>query len=214
MAYTFIQLYNNAIDLNDKAGSPYFSPALFDIYANNKYNDWVEMMGKAIEQDERLMADIMFLYKTYQKANSNFIDRVVDTPDFRRRMRFYAHFKDCNGQDIYKNIRISNNATVDEMQNDPFQKGIDTDPSCIATIVTGGNPGWQVFSDTVPLDLNMTYLKTPQVINSATAPNTQTEMYDYVANYIIRAVVYNLDITIENYNRSKFEKSDLSEVLS
>lgn len=211
---TFLTLYNNAQELADKAGNPYFSPATFDIYANIKYNDWVEMMGKAIEQDERLMADIMFLYKTYQKPNSNFIDRVVDVPDFRRRLRFYSHIKDCNGNDKYPNIRLSLNATIDEMQNDPNQKGIDADPSSLPTIVTGGNPGWQVFSDTVPLDLNLTYLKTPQVINSATAPNTVSEMYDYVANYIIRAVVYNWDITLENYNRYKAEKTDLTEVLS
>ncbi len=210
---TFGQLYNNAIELADKSGNPYISPQNFDIYANIKYNDWVEMMGKAIEQDERLMADIMFLYKVYQKPNSTFIDRVVDIPDFRRRLRFYSHYKDCNNKDKYPNIRVALNATVDEMQNDPNQKGIDADPSSVTTIVPGGNVGWLVFSDNTPLDLNLTYLKTPQVIDSENNPNTVYEAYNYVANYIIRAVVYNIDITIENYNRSKMEQQDLAQVL-
>lgn len=210
---TFGTMYNNFNVLWDKSGSPYMPQSNFDVYANIKYNDWIEMMGKAIEQDERLMADIMFLYKTYQKPNSTFIDRVIDVPDFRRRLRFYSHYKDCNGIDKYPNIRIAVNATIDEMQNDPFQKGIDADPSCIATIVQGGNNGWRVFTETTPLDLNLTYLKTPQVIDSANNPNTVFEAYDYVANYIIRAVVYDSDITIENYNRFKAEKQDLAEVL-
>lgn len=201
----------------DKSGSPYVSKSDFDLYFNIKYNDWVEILGKAVEQDERLMADLMFLYKPFTKANSAYIDRVVDVPDFRRRLRFNATFPNCFSDlpNIVRNVRILINATIDEAQNDPNTKGIDNDPCCIATNVPpNNNPGWQVFSNTVPVALNMTYIKVPQTIDSANNPNTVFEAPDYIANYIIRAVVYRLDITVQDYERAKAEKSDVEQALS
>ena len=216
---TFQQMYDNAMVLWDKAGSPYMPQSSFDIFANNKYNDWVEMMGKAVEQDERLMADIQYLFTTFSKANSNTIDRVVDVPTFRRRIRMNITFTDpCSTTTppkiLTRNVRPVSNATIDVIQDDPFMRGIDEDPIAVATQLPNGNPGWQEFGDTVPLSFNMTFIRVPQVINSAGSPATSFEGQDYIANYIIRMVVYNMDVTIESYNRSKMEQEDLARVLS
>ena len=207
-------MYDNAMVLWDKSGSPYMPQSSFDYYANIKYNDWVELMGKAVEQDERLMADIQYLFTTYSNPNSNVIDRVVDVPTFRRRIRSNATFKDCNGVIQTRNVRPITNSMIDEVQNDTYQKGVDEDPCAVATQLASGNPGWQLFSDTVPLSYNMTFIRVPQVINSAGSPITVFEGPDYIANYIIRLVVYNMDVTIENYNRSKMEAADVKEVLA
>jgi len=103
----------------------------------------------------------------------------------------------------------ASNDTIDQMMNDPFNRPIDEDPATITTQLPNGNPGFQVFSTTVPLSLNLTYIKEPQVINSATSPNTVFECPDYIASYIIRMVVYNLDITIEGFQRAKAEAEEI-----
>ena len=176
-----------------------------------KYQAWVDLEAKMIETTEGYMADFQYLYKILNKANSNFVDRVVDTPDFRRRIRFYSNYLDCNGKPKTANIRILSNATVDIAQNDPFLKGIDSDPACIATLIpANGNPGWQVFTETTPTSLNMTYLKEPQVIDSANNPNTVFEGPNYIAWILIQLVAYRFDITTENIGRAKAGLTDLA----
>lgn len=210
-------MYDNFQVLWDKSGSPYMPQSSFDIYANNKYNDFVEMMGRVIETEERFMADIQYLFTTFSKANSNIIDRVADVPDFRRRMRMNATFTNpCSAKlpPLLRNVRPVPNSQIDIMQNDPNNKGIDEDPLAIATQLPTGDPGWQLFSDTVPLIFSMTYIKVPQVIDSANNPNTIFEAPDYIANYIIRLVLTDGDTTIENYERSKLESAAIKEVLA
>jgi len=207
---TFGELYTNFQTLIDKSGSPYFPQVQFDALANMKYGAWVDLEGKMIETTEGYMADLIYLYKVVTKANSTFIDKVVDTPNFRRRIRFNSGYTDCNNKAKNPNIRILSNATVDIAQNDPYLKGIDNDPACIATIVTGGNPGWQVFTETTPQSLNMTYLQNPQVIDSANNPNTVFEGEDYIAWILIQLVAYRFDITTENIGRAKAGLSDVS----
>lgn len=207
-------MYVNAMALFDKSGSPYMPQINFDLYANIKYNDLVEEYGKNIEQLERLKTDFQYLYTVYSKANSNIIDRVVDVPTFRRRLRCNTTYKDCNGVIQTVNVRPLTNSEIDVAQNDPFNKGIDADPCDVETQLPNGNPGWQLFSDTVPLTYNFTFIRIPQNIDSANNPNTIFEGPDYIANYIVRAAVYDMDVTIENYERAKAEQSDLAQVLS
>ena len=207
---TFGEMYTNFQTLIDKSGSPYFPQEQFDALANLKYNAWTDLEGRMIETTEGYMADLIYLYKVTSKANTSFIDKIVDTPSFRRRIRFYSQYVDCNGLTKYPNIRILSNATVDIAQNDPLNKGIDADPACIATIVPGGNPGWQIFSDTTPVSLNMTYLQEPQVIDSANNPATVFQGPNYIAWILIQMVAYKFDITTENLNRAKAGASDLA----
>jgi|GEM_PF-6456560 len=206
---TFGEMFTNFETLIDKSGTAYFPPAQFDAFANMKYQAWVDLEGRMIETTEGYMADLIYLYKPITKPNSNFIDKVIDTPNFRRRIRFYSGYTDCNNKAKNPNIRILSNATVDIAQNDPHLKGIDNDPACIATIVTGGNPGWQVFTENTPQSLNMTYLQNPQVIDSANNPTTVFEGPDYVAWILIQLAAYRMDLTIENLSRAKAGLSDL-----
>lgn len=208
---TFGQMLINYQTLIDKSGTGYFPPAQVDAFFNMKYQAWVDLEGKMVETTEGYMADLIYLYKLLKKANSNFVDKVVDTPNFRRRIRFYSEYVDCNGVTKNPNIRILSNATVDIAQNDPFLKGIDSDPACIATIVpVTNNPGWQVFTETTPVSVNMTYLQNPQVIDSANNPNTPFQADDYIAWILIQLAAYRSDVTIENIARAKAGIEDVA----
>ncbi len=209
---TFQQIYDNAMSLWDKSGSPYLPKKDFDLFFNIKYNAWVELESKQLEINEHYNSELMYLFDTISKPNSNFIDRVVDTPNFRKRLRFNITFNDpCNdGKILRKNINVVGNDVIDIMNDDPFNKPIDDEPLAIATKLANGNQGWQEFGSTIPLTLNMTYVKNPQVFNSNGAPNTVFEGMDWIAYILIQLVVYRMDLTIENLNRMKFEAQDVS----
>lgn len=211
MALTFQQIYDKSMVVFDKAGSPYMPKDQFDTFFNMKYNSWVELESKQLEINEHYNSQLMYLFDTISKPNSNFIDRVVDTPNFRKRLRFNITFNDpCNsGVILTRNVRVLPNSVIDIMNIDPFNKPIDDEPLAIATKLINGNPGWQEFGNTVPLTLNMTFVKNPQVFNSATAPNTVFEGYDWVAYILIQLVVYRMDITIEALQRMQAEAQDV-----
>lgn len=208
---TFIEIYNKSMDVFDKSGSAYMPKDQFDTFFNIKYNAWVELESRMLEQNEHYNSQLMYLFDTISKANSNFIDRVVDTPNFRKRLRFNITFNDpCNdGEILTRNVRVVGNDVIDVMKSDPFNKPIDDDPLAIATKLANGNVGWQEFGDTVPLTLNMTFVKNPQVFNSNTTPNTVFEGMDWVAYILIQLVVYRLDLTIENLQRMQLEAQDI-----
>lgn len=207
---TFQEIYNNAQALWDKSGSPYMSNKDFDLFFNIKYNAWVELESKMLETNEHYNSELMYLFDTISKPNSNFIDRVVDTPNFRKRLRFNITYNDtCLNKVVRKNINVVGNDVIDIMTEDPFNKPTDDEPLAIATKLNNGNPGWQEFGTTVPLTINMTYVKNPQVFDSANNTNTQFEGYDWVAYILIQLVVYRMDLTIENINRMKFEAEDV-----
>jgi len=212
---TFQEIYNKSMVVFDKAGSPYMPPDQFDTFFNMKYNAWVDFESRMLEQNEHYNSQLMYLFDTISKPNSNFIDRVVDTPNFRKRLRFNITYLDtCSNDIVRKNINVVANNVIDVMTEDPFNKPIDEEPLAIATKLANGNPGWQEFGTTIPLTLNMSWVKNPQVFNSATAPNTVFEAPDFVAYILIQLVVYRMDITVEGLQRAQAEALDVQPQLT
>lgn len=207
---TFGDLYNKAMDLWDKSGSPYMPQKQFDTYFNIKYNSWTDFECEMLEQNEKYMSDLMYLYKTFSKNNSNIIDQKVELPDFYKRIRFSMDYLDCNKKRKTAPIDIASNNNIDALMLDPLNKPTDEYPLTIATQLQNGNPGFQVFSTNTPLALNMTYVRNPQVFDSANNPNTVFEAQDYIAYILLQLTVYRLDVTIENLNRMKAEVADIA----
>jgi hypothetical protein len=209
---TFGDLYANSQILWDKAAQPYMPPNQFDLFANIKYNDWAQFEADQIEQNVTYDAYLKVLFTTFTKNNSNYIDLVNDVNNYQRRLRFNLTYADpCNkGKSIQRSIDPVSNDDIDEMLQDPFNNPTDEYPASITTQLPNGNPGFLVYSTTTPLTLNMTYLRIPQVINSATSPNTVFEQPDWVTYMLLKLVVYRMDITAENINRAKAEIADAS----
>lgn len=217
MAYTFKQMYDLHQTLWDKSGSPYLPEEQFDELANVKYNDFVTAECAKIEQGQEHTVRIHELYRKFQKANSNQILRDTDLPNFRYLLRFKSKYKKtCNGVDTFPepSVRKASNNSVDIMQADPFNKGIDADPCYVLTVDANNKPIYQVLADTVPLELNGTYVRTPQKIDSKNNPNSNFELSDFVAEAIVRAVVFRSDVMIENLNRAQAEAGEQQELNS
>lgn len=206
---TFQQMYDKSMALWDKAASPYLPKDQWDVFMNIKYNAWIDLECERLEENEQYMSDLMYLYKTFTKNNSSTIDQTVELPNYYKRIRFNMDYLDCNKKRKTAPIDIASNNNIDVLMLDPFNKPTDEDPITIATQLPNGNPGFQVFSTNTPLALNMTYVRNPQVIDSANNPNTQFETADYIAYILIQLVVYRMDLTIENLNRLKGEVADI-----
>ncbi len=205
---TYEEMYKLWQTLADKAGQPYFSKAQFDQIANTKYNNFVTSECAKLEIDQEHSVRIKELYKPIVKLASNVIIFPTDISDFRYLVRFNARFKKVCGQAITYPppvpIRKAPNNNVDEMQNDPFNKGIDADP-CYVVTTSGGLSAFQVLSETTPVEIGGQYIRQPSAINSATAPDTVFELQNYVAEAIVNAIVFRTDVVIENFQRASAE---------
>ena len=211
---TFQQLYDQFTALWDETGSPYLPPAQFDVIANVKYNDWLEAMLKQFERNENLTERVRYFLKKYQKLNSDTIILRTEVPDFRRRFRFTARFRvDCGGVISYieRSVEPVTTDEIDVIQQDPFNKPTDDEPVFITDVNAAGDAIMRVYSKTVPVELNMTYVRNPQVINVSTAPGTTFELPDYYAQEVLNLIVKNADIITENFNRANGDMSEINQ---
>lgn len=213
---TYGQMYTYFQRLMDKAAMPYVPQIQFDDFANGKYQAFVTSECPKVETTQGHSFTLFGLYKTFSKPNSNLIVFPTDIANMRYLIRFNSTYKKICGvpQRItypVVNIRKAPNNNVDEMQNDPFNKGIDEDP-CYVETVSGGNIAWQVLTDTPPLNLGLTYIKEPTPINSTTNPTGVFELKDFVARAIVESVVNRTDVVIENFARSQMEAARQPEI--
>lgn len=213
MPYTFGKLYEMYKTLADKSETPYFPEGQFDEIANIKYGDFVDKECQKIESNQEHTGRIHRLYRPFFKANSSVISVANDLPEFFYLLRFTSKYKkDCNGVVTYPevNIRKAPNNNVDVMQADPYSRGIDKDPAYVPD-VDGAGPIFKVLSDTTPLELKGLYVRAPQKIDSENNPNSVFELDDFVAEALVRAIVFRTDIIIENLQRAAAEGQEVAQ---
>ena len=208
---TFQQMYEMGNQLLDKSGSPYIPEVQFDALANIAYNDWLLQWYRLAETNHEVKRRLLHLYKKYSVLNSQTINLTSNVTDFMFLLSINGKFrKDCNGVITYPvvNIRPAEFDDIDVMQNDPFNKGVDSDPTYTFD-VSGANKLIKVFSDTVPVELSIVYLKTPQVINSDSTPSVVFEAPDFAAQEVVMMAVKKQEVVIENYQRYQAEQAEL-----
>lgn len=208
----FGQMYTLFNSLFDKALSPYIPPQQFDDLANTEYSNWIETEYKKLEANQKYDEQLAYLFETFSKANSNTIDFVTDlTSSLRYRIRFSSTYTDCNNKTQPANIQPAGNDEIDTMIGDSFWNPTDVAPVTIVTELPSGNPGFQVYSTNTPLSLNLTYIRQPQVIDSTNNPNTNFEMPDQFARWVVEKAVTRADVLVENFERAKAEQTVDSE---
>lgn len=208
---TFQQMYDMGMQLLDKSGSPYIPEVQFDALANIAYNDWITQWYRAAETNHEVKRRLLHLYKKYSVLNSSTINLTANVTDFMYLLGINGKFrKDCNGVISYPvfNVRPAVFDDIDVMQNDPFNKGIDSDPTYTFD-VSGANKLIKVYSGSVPVELSIVYLKTPQVINSDGTPTIQFEAPDYIAQEVVMLSVKKQEVVIENYQRYQAEQAEI-----
>ena len=208
---TFQQMYDMGNQLLDKSGSPYIPESQFDSLANIAYNDWVTQWYRVSETNHEVKRRLLHLYKKYSVLNSSTINLTTNVTDFLYLMGINGKFrKDCNNVISYHtvNVRPAVFDDIDVMQNDPFNKGIDEDPTYTFD-VSGASKLIKVYSDTTPVELSIVYLKTPQVINSDSTPLVQFEAPDFIAQEVVMLTVKKQEVVIENYQRYQAEQAEI-----
>jgi len=214
---TFGQMYSLFQTYIDKSGSAYFPERQFDQIANSLYNSYVEFELGKLEENEAYTSRVEYLYKVINKTNSDNIIEVVDCPNFRKRIRINMKYReDCNGRITYPVVPIikARNNEIDMMQNDPFNVGIDAEPSFVVTNNSSGQVIWKVNSTTIPLEIGVTYCRDPQKIDSENNPSVDFEAPDYIAEEICNFISDDADNIIENFNRSAMKQKFLSRFIS
>lgn len=208
-------MYSLFETLNDKAGGIYLPEEEFDALANLAYNDLIEDECKKLEVDAKHTSKILQLYKDFNKQNSRQIDFPADINDFRYPVRFSMKYnKTCNGETVLTEVpvRKAPNNNVDEMQRDPFNKGIDDDPTYTPTrILSSPNVSFFVHSDSVPVNLELLYVRNPHKIDSKNNPNTVFELPDYVAEEVVDLTAKKHLGIIENFNRVAAEAQEINQ---
>jgi hypothetical protein len=207
---TFQEIYDNFGKIWDRSGSPYLPEDQFDALANLKYNDYVTSECTLLEINAEHSTRIFPLYKRFTKLNSNVVVFDTDIADFRYPIKFVGTFNiKCGTSSVpqVRAIRKAPNNFSAEMQQDPFNKGTNRDPTYVLDVNAAGNKIFQIQSDTPPTTYTLLYVKTPQVINVAGAPATPFELDDHVAWAIINAVVARGDVLVENLPRANAEMS-------
>lgn len=214
MAMTFGQMYEIFQTLWDKAGNPYLPEEQFDEIANIKLNDYVTDECSKIEQGQEHTVRIHALYRPFSKLNSSELIIPDDVPGYRYLLRIKQKYrKDCNGKITYPEVpvRKAPNNNVDEMQKDPFNVGIDEDPTYVPSF-SNGKQIYKINSTNIPLEISGTYVKNPAKIDSDNNPNTVFELPDFVAEEIIRSIVFRSDMVIENFQRAQMEGGEQQEL--
>lgn len=209
-------MYKLSETLLDKAGTGYFPEEQFDQLAMMAYNDWIEKEYDKLEVDQEHTSRLRYLYKTFTKANSNVVMLNLNSgeiPDYRYLIRFNAKFrKECNNKVTYPVVSITKaqNDDIDILQNDPFNKGTNDEPLYIQT-EQSGIPILLIFSDTIPLEINATYVRTPNGIFSQISPGNIFEMPDYIAEEIVDLTVKKHLGILENFNRVATETQEINQ---
>lgn len=201
---TFADMYSLFSTLQDKAASAYWPAEQFDEMANMAYNIWIRIQYKVFDVNEEAKYKLRNLTLPFSVANSSTVSFTGNIPDARYEVRCSATFDTNCGKTVKpytRSCRPASNNAIDVMQQDPFNVGIDDDPSFIQTTTAGGVPILEVFSETTPISIQGLYLREPQIIDYTNNPTTVFELPNALAEEIVRMIAVDADTVIENYNR-------------
>lgn len=196
----------------DKSGTPYFTPAEFTRLFNMSYDIWVRLNWKRFEQDSEMKYKMRLLTMPFEVLNNNQVDLSTIAPALRYDARVRATFKRVCGINvdyITRSCTPVENNRIDVMESDPFNRGIDEEPTYIQTTTAAGLPIFQIFSETVPVKVDGLYVRQPTYIDLVNFPNVVFEQPDDLAEEIVSICDVDEETVIENYNRMNAEKSNL-----
>jgi len=207
----------------DKSGTPYFTPPEFTRLLNMSYDIWVRLNWKRFEQNSEMKYKMRLLTQPFEVLNTNEVSLSVIAPAFRYDARVRATFKKVCGWEWKAGARVQKvsyitrsctpveNNRIDVMENDPFNRGIDEEPTFIQTTTPApaSLPIFRIFSETVPVKVDGLYVRQPTYIDLVNFPNVVFEQPDDLAEEIVSICDTNEEAIIENYNRMNAEKSNL-----
>jgi hypothetical protein len=192
------ELFDFGNILYDKTGSPWFNEAEFTQIFNMSYDIWVRLLWKRFEMDSENKYKIRVLLQPFEALNSRQVIISSIAPDVRYEARVkvttpkYPDGRSC---------RPVQNNRVDVLQQDPFNKGTDREPTFVQTATVVSGTIFLVNSDTVPTKIEGLYVRQPKYVDLVAAPLAIFEQPDDLGREIVSICARQEDSIIENFNR-------------
>lgn len=190
----------------DKHETGWFEPEEKDIYLNLALSEFVKDRYKEFEVNEKRREDIRTLIKENTGAGAT-INAPAD-------MMFVISLKgtfvltDCGtAKNVERFIKPSQHDDINKVQSDPFNKPENKFPLYLTT-----STGFDVRSDTAPLDYTLTYIKTPVQFDGTNNPNGSIDLPDYtheeIVNLAVRKILFILEKQTYNLQVNEIQNQE------
>lgn len=169
--------------LLDKHETGWFEPEEKDIYLNLALSEFVKDRYKEFEVNEKRREDIRTIIETVIGAGAT-INAPAD-------MMFVISVKgtfvvtDCGtAKNVERYIKPTQHDDINKIESDPFNKPANQYPLYVTT-----STGFDVRSDTPPLDYTLTYIKVPVQFDGTNNPNGVIDLPPYTHEEIVNLAV-------------------------
>lgn len=192
--------------LLDKHETGWFEPEEKDIYLNLAYGEFVKDRYKEFEVNEKRREDIRPLIKVATGAGAT-----INAPSD---MMFVLSLKgtfvitDCGtSQNVERYIKPTQHDDINKTKSDPFNKAENKFPLYVTS-----STGFEVHSDTAPLDYTLTYIKDPVPFDGTNNPNGVIELPAYaheeIVNLAVRKILFILEKQTYNLQVNEIQNQE------
>ena len=193
--------------LIDKANAPWFSPSEKDNFINLAINEYTKNKHALFEVDEKVREDLLTLVISPYIVNATDTINLDSILDFLFVLRLEADITNACG--IHTGLPVPPRQQDDfsEGERDPFNKSADEYPIYLQ-FVEGGVRIIKVYSDTLPTQLRMTYLRQPVTV-SITVP-TNCDLPIHTHEEIVNLAVRKMLATIEGFENYQVQLNEIN----
>jgi len=206
---TIAEMQDLADLLIDKANAPWFSPEEKDRFINLAINEYVKNKHKAFETGEKVREDLLTLVSAPHVVNSTDIVNleVVALSDFLFVLRVEADITNSCGTKTGIPVKPAQQDDFAESRKDPFNKPDDGHPVYLQSTNVANERIITVYSDTVPDEIRMVYLKQPVEVDFNTG--TDSDLPDHTHEEIVNLAVRKMLGTIEGFENYQVQLNEI-----
>jgi hypothetical protein len=204
---TIAEMHELADLLIDKANAPWFSPDEKDTFINLAINEYVKNKYRQFEIDEKVREDLLTLVSDIYSVNNTNLVNLEAVPEFLFALRLEMDVNSVCGTLTGVPITPMQQDDFSESQRDPFNKATDKYPQYLQN-TQAGNRTIQVYSDAVPTQIRMIYLRQPVEVDIV-AP-TDSDLPDHTHEEIVNLAVRKMLATIEGFENYQAQINEIN----
>jgi len=206
-----IEMHELADLLIDKANAPWFTPEEKDEFLNLTIKGYTDKNYRLFEKDEEVRAKLNSIVRVVTFGAISQVD-LTSIVDFRYTLRLKGTFPNNCGRDVSRKIVPVQWDDEAESQIDPFNKNDNENPGYTQRNLVGTGNVLDIISDTTPLDVSLTYLKTPvDVLNDVANPsnNVDCELPASTHEEIVNLAVRKMLGTVESQTQYQVQANEI-----
>lgn len=203
---TIAEMHDLCDLLIDKANGVWFSPLEKDRFINLAIDEYVKNKHKLFEVDEKVREDLLSLVISPFIVNATDTINLEVVPNFLFVLRVEADITGTCGALTGLPVSPRQQDDFSESERDPFNKSTDKYPVYLQ-FVEAGNRIIKAYSDTVPLQMRMTYLREPVEVNIVTPTNC--DLPEHTHDEIVNLAVRKMMATIEGFQNYQAQLNEI-----